>query len=349
ARDSRQRCSPRMALERRAELDAVLLASSGGDLCFLFRPACRRVAAYCRRIGLGGLSICGRRCVESDVGTRVAQSGPRRFPCLSRAGQCAIPGESVGQLPIRQRARVPDGAAVRHLLQLACAGAGMAAIAHCPVGYVGAGGERNVLCRDVIAHAQPRDHVALAAISDIDPGSTRNGGGNHSGFNRRELRSFLHRVASHLRCGVYYCLSGTFLDNFARGMKRLFPILSIVTVVLLAYALYEALVVAPTDAMQGDVYRIIYYHVPSAWTAFLLFFINFVASIQYLASAKPSTRTAAKWIVIAIGVAGVIATFIPAVQAMIPKGMRPSAVATTVVLIPIFYLLIGKWFPGQKL
>jgi heme exporter protein C len=65
-------------------------------------------------------------------------------------------------------------------------------------------------------------------------------------------------------------------------MKRIFPILSIVAAVLLAYALYQALVVAPTDALQGNVYRIIYYHVPSAWTAFLLFLINFVASIIYL-------------------------------------------------------------------
>ena len=132
-------------------------------------------------------------------------------------------------------------------------------------------------------------------------------------------------------------------------MKRIFPILSILTVILLAYALYEALVVAPTDALQGDVYRIIYYHVPSAWTAFLLFFINFVASIQYLARAKKSTEVAAKWIVIALGVVGVIATFIPAVQRMLPTGMRPSAVATTVLLIPIFYFLIGRWFRGDKL
>jgi heme exporter protein C len=132
-------------------------------------------------------------------------------------------------------------------------------------------------------------------------------------------------------------------------MKRIFPILSILTVILLAYALYEALVVAPTDALQGDVYRIIYYHVPSAWTAFLLFFINFVASIEYLVRAKRSTEVAAKWIVIAIGVVGVIATFIPAVQHMLPTGMRPSAVATTVLLIPVFYFLIGRWFPGDKL
>jgi heme exporter protein C len=132
-------------------------------------------------------------------------------------------------------------------------------------------------------------------------------------------------------------------------MKRLFPILSIVTVILLAYALYQALVVAPTDALQGDVYRIIYYHVPSAWTAFLLFFINFIASIQYLVNGKPAAKSAANWIVIAIGVLGVIATFIPAVQQMLPTGMRPSAVATTVLAIPAFYFLIGKFFPGQRL
>ncbi len=59
------------------------------------------------------------------------------------------------------------------------------------------------------------------------------------------------------------------------------------TAIFLAYAFYQALVVAPTDAQQGEVYRIIYYHVPSAWTAFLLFFINFIASIQYLANGKP--------------------------------------------------------------
>src|SRR5262250_1810470 len=125
-------------------------------------------------------------------------------------------------------------------------------------------------------------------------------------------------------------------------MKRLFPILSILTVILLAYALYLALVVAPTDALQGDVYRIIYYHVPSAWTAFLLFFINFVASVQYLANATPARKTAAKWIVIAIGVVGVIVSFLPPVQAQLKSnGMEPSAMATTVVLIPVFYFLIG--------
>jgi len=65
-------------------------------------------------------------------------------------------------------------------------------------------------------------------------------------------------------------------------MKRVFPILAVLTGVLLSYALYEALVVAPTEQTMGNVQRIFYYHVPSAWTAFILFFINFFASIVYL-------------------------------------------------------------------
>jgi heme exporter protein C len=69
-------------------------------------------------------------------------------------------------------------------------------------------------------------------------------------------------------------------------MRKIFPVLAILTAVLLGYALYQALVVAPTDEMQGEVYRIIYYHVPSAWTAFILFTVNFVASIVYLIGRK---------------------------------------------------------------
>jgi heme exporter protein C len=65
-------------------------------------------------------------------------------------------------------------------------------------------------------------------------------------------------------------------------MKRIFPLFGVLTAALLSFALYEALVVAPTEQTMGDVQRIFYYHVPSAWTAFLLFFINFGASVVYL-------------------------------------------------------------------
>jgi len=70
-------------------------------------------------------------------------------------------------------------------------------------------------------------------------------------------------------------------------MKQGFPILAIVTALLLSFALYQALIVAPTEFTMGDVQRIFYYHVPSAWTAFLLFLINFVASVVYLIRRDP--------------------------------------------------------------
>src|SRR5882672_1874120 len=130
-------------------------------------------------------------------------------------------------------------------------------------------------------------------------------------------------------------------------MKKAFPILAVLTGCFLAYAFYQAMFVAPTDALQGDVYRIIYYHVPSAWTAFLLFFINFVASIQYLVNAKPSAKRAANWTVIVLGILGVIAPFIPQVKEQLPRGMYPSSVATTVLIIAALYFLVGKYFPGE--
>lgn len=132
-------------------------------------------------------------------------------------------------------------------------------------------------------------------------------------------------------------------------MKKAFPILSVLTALFLAYAFYQAMFVAPTDFAQGDVYRIIYYHVPSAWTAFLLFFINFIASAQYLASAKPSSQTAVKWTVIAVGIVGFILPFVPAVKKLLPNGMYPSSVATTALIIVGLYFVIEKYFPGDSL
>lgn len=70
-------------------------------------------------------------------------------------------------------------------------------------------------------------------------------------------------------------------------MKRGFPILAVVTALLLSFALYEALIAAPTEQTMGNVQRIFYYHVPSAWTAFVLFLINFVSSIVYLIRRNP--------------------------------------------------------------
>ena len=71
-------------------------------------------------------------------------------------------------------------------------------------------------------------------------------------------------------------------------MKRAFPILGVLTAILLSYALYKALIVAPIEQTMGDVQRIFHHHVPSAWTAFILFFINLVASVLYLIWRQPA-------------------------------------------------------------
>ena len=76
-------------------------------------------------------------------------------------------------------------------------------------------------------------------------------------------------------------------------MKSAFPIFALITLALLSYGLYQALVVAPQEATMKDVQRIFYYHVPSAWTAFLCFFANFAASIWYLVSRHPKADAVA--------------------------------------------------------
>ena len=67
-------------------------------------------------------------------------------------------------------------------------------------------------------------------------------------------------------------------------MKKIGIVLYVaVTVVLLAWGYYQAVYVAPVDAMQGEISRIIYYHVPHASLSFIFFGVSLVGSIGYLA------------------------------------------------------------------
>jgi heme exporter protein C len=65
-------------------------------------------------------------------------------------------------------------------------------------------------------------------------------------------------------------------------MKRAFPILAVLATLFVAYGFYLGLFVAPTERTMGDVQRIFYFHAPSGWTAFWLFFANLIASVVYL-------------------------------------------------------------------
>jgi heme exporter protein C len=78
-------------------------------------------------------------------------------------------------------------------------------------------------------------------------------------------------------------------------MKKLAPISILFVIALLAITSYLALAVAPTEQTMGDMQRIFYYHVPSAWVAGFCFFLNFVASVWYLwkRSAKSDALAAA--------------------------------------------------------
>ncbi|MBI4420227.1 MAG: cytochrome c biogenesis protein CcsA [Gemmatimonadetes bacterium] len=61
----------------------------------------------------------------------------------------------------------------------------------------------------------------------------------------------------------------------------------ILAVPLLAAGIYLGLVVAPPDAMMGDVQRIMYVHFPSWIAVAISYFTGFVASILYLVKREP--------------------------------------------------------------
>lgn len=58
--------------------------------------------------------------------------------------------------------------------------------------------------------------------------------------------------------------------------------LFVVSATMMLVVLYLVFMWVPTDNIQGTVQRIMYFHVPVAWVAFLAFFIVLVGSVGYL-------------------------------------------------------------------
>ncbi len=136
-------------------------------------------------------------------------------------------------------------------------------------------------------------------------------------------------------------------------MKTPLLIAVAVVVALLAFGLYQGLVVAPTEQTMGDVQRIFYYHVPSAWTCFLLFFTNFVASIWYL------FRRTSKADAIAVTTAEVGVVFWSVVIITGPLWARPvwgiwwtwdARLTSTLILglIYVSYLILRRFATGGQ-
>jgi heme exporter protein C len=59
-------------------------------------------------------------------------------------------------------------------------------------------------------------------------------------------------------------------------------VLDILSIILLAISAYLALVYAPTERVMGDVQRVFYFHIGTAWTALLGFILAAVFSVIYL-------------------------------------------------------------------
>jgi heme exporter protein C len=136
-------------------------------------------------------------------------------------------------------------------------------------------------------------------------------------------------------------------------MRKVIYLYAIVSLVLLSYGLHQALVDAPTEQTMGDVQRIFYYHVPSAWTSMILFFVNFCASVWFLIRRSISADAVA----VACAEVGVI--FCTVVLVTGPLWARPvwgiwwtwdARLTSTLILwlIYVSYLILRKYATGGQ-
>ena len=136
-------------------------------------------------------------------------------------------------------------------------------------------------------------------------------------------------------------------------MKNLFIACIVLAIALLAYSTYQALFVAPTEQTMGDVQRIFYYHVPSAWVAGVCFLVNFLASIVYILKRSPDADA------LAAASAEVGVVFCTIVLITGPIWARPvwgiwwtwdARLTTTLVLwlIYVSYLILRRFAAGSQ-
>ena len=142
--------------------------------------------------------------------------------------------------------------------------------------------------------------------------------------------------------------------------KLLLAIFALVTAALLAWGYYQAIYVAPNDAMQGEIFRIIYYHVPSASVAFLFFAVSLAGSIGYLVSRRDHDARAQKFDAWALAGAEVGVVFCTVVLTTGPIWGRrawgiwwtwDARLTTTLVLWLIYmsYLLLRRFAAGPQM
>ena len=95
-------------------------------------------------------------------------------------------------------------------------------------------------------------------------------------------------------------------SRFYALTSLLVPLCWLVALGFAAVGLYVGFLVAPTDATQGDVYRVIFIHVPTAWMSMLLYLVMaFWAGIGWAFNARLASMAAR-----AIAPTGALFTFL---------------------------------------
>jgi len=144
-------------------------------------------------------------------------------------------------------------------------------------------------------------------------------------------------------------------------MKKLLICVSVLaTLALMVWGFYQAIYVAPNDAKQGELFRIFYYHVPSASVAFAFFAVSLVGSIGYLTSRHAHAGRAQKFDAWALAGAEVGVVFNTVVLITGPIWGRrawgmwwtwDARLTTTLVLwlIYVSYLLLRRFAAGPQM
>ena len=73
--------------------------------------------------------------------------------------------------------------------------------------------------------------------------------------------------------------SPKYFYEWSKGWQRW---LTVITVLLLTYGLYQGLFIAPPDYQQGESYRIMFIHVPAAWMSMFIYMSMAVSGIVAL-------------------------------------------------------------------
>lgn len=98
--------------------------------------------------------------------------------------------------------------------------------------------------------------------------------------------------------------------TFDRLAARLAPCFGVVAVVLMLGGLAIGLVIAPADALQGDVYRIMFVHVPAAWMSMFIYLVMAAyCALDLMLNARLSAMMA-----LALAPTGALFTFIALVS-----------------------------------